>query len=91
MNLKKVVAEWLEYKGYDGLYNPDGECACLRNDLAPCGFPDWTEEECTPGWAYEATRAYEHAGCDFIVTDNPPETERINIENVHHGELSRQE
>lgn len=41
-----IVREYLVVAGYDGLWNPDGECACLRDDLAPCGE---MSEECRPG------------------------------------------
>ena len=35
---------WLIKRGFDGLYNP-GECACLADDLYPCG----ERGECYPG------------------------------------------
>ena len=32
-----IVVEYLDREGFDGLYNPDGGCACKVGDLAPCG------------------------------------------------------
>ena len=30
-----IIAETLVAEHYDGLYNPEGECGCERNDLSP--------------------------------------------------------
>jgi len=35
--ISKALQVYLTEYNYDGLYNPDGECACLREALAPCG------------------------------------------------------
>lgn len=32
-----MVQAHLKANGFDGLYSDDGECACLTDDLAPCG------------------------------------------------------
>ncbi len=32
-----MVRSYLVIYKYDGLYNTNGECGCLRTDLAPCG------------------------------------------------------
>ncbi len=40
MKTPDEVATELKRDGFDGLYYP-GECACLSNDLAPCG--EWEE------------------------------------------------
>jgi hypothetical protein len=50
----------LKRGGFDGLYMP-GECACLRNDLAPCGYheaepgDDWING-CKPGYKHDDPR-----------------------------------
>lgn len=36
MNLLEFLAKALADNEYDGLVNPDSECACLCNDLEPC-------------------------------------------------------
>lgn len=41
----KDESSQLVRNGYDGLYYP-GECACLANDLYPCGE---RQPECRPG------------------------------------------
>ena len=45
-DVSDIVKEYLDNNGYDGLYSPDGGCACLKEDLQPCGenFCD-----CVPG------------------------------------------
>lgn len=37
MNVIQLVEFSLKQEGYDGLYEPFGECACEIGDLAPCG------------------------------------------------------
>jgi hypothetical protein len=44
----EIVRSYLEQNGYDGLYDP-GECACLKDDLAPCGQ---IGHSCEPGYQY---------------------------------------
>ena len=36
MTVQEIVAQWLEKEGFDGLYS-EGACACLWDDIAPCG------------------------------------------------------
>lgn len=47
MNVKEIVAAYLRDKGYDGLYNSDGECACEIGHLCPC---EGIVTECHPGY-----------------------------------------
>ena len=46
-DVNDIVKEYLKENEFDGLYNPDGECACEINDLQPCceNF-----SECRPGY-----------------------------------------
>lgn len=36
MNTIEIIAKWLGENGYDGLFC-ESECACLKDELAPCG------------------------------------------------------
>jgi len=49
MTVKAIVTQWLKNNGYDGLFCP-GECACLIDDLAPCGGECFMD--CSPGYRY---------------------------------------
>lgn len=42
-----VIEQHIKGQGCDGLYNADGDCACLLGHLAPCEQINLTE--CTPG------------------------------------------
>lgn len=46
MTLIEIVSAYLTANGYGGLYN-EGECACEKADLAPCGQIGM---DCTPGY-----------------------------------------
>lgn len=48
MNVKKIVKEYLEKNGYDGLYSVD-DCACEVSDLMPCEEMGW---DCTAGYKF---------------------------------------
>ena len=37
MTVLEMVRLQLEAGGFDGLWSPDAECACKKDDLAPCG------------------------------------------------------
>jgi len=36
MTVDEIIRDWLRSHGYDGLYQDDGECACLFIDLRFC-------------------------------------------------------
>ena len=44
-DLEQITMLFLAENGYDGLFN--GKCACLTNDLMPCGNP---QPQCTAGY-----------------------------------------
>ena len=50
MDIIDVIETHLEKEGFDGLFNSNGECACKRGDLAPCGQMDGS---CEPGYVLE--------------------------------------
>lgn len=37
MNCKQIIVTWLKQNGADGLCEPETECGCGLDDLAPCG------------------------------------------------------
>ena len=43
----KIITKHLHDEGFDGLYHPDAECACLIGDLNPCGE---TFADCKTGY-----------------------------------------
>ena len=45
LTVKKIVKEYLEKNGYDGLFYDD--CSCYLEDLIPCGE---NFEWCQPGY-----------------------------------------
>lgn len=47
VNVRSIVREFLKSAGFDGLYEQDGECACLVDDLAPC---EQDAMVCRPGY-----------------------------------------
>lgn len=42
----EIMAAHIEANGFDGLFAP-GECACRKDDLAPCGD---IHSDCIPGY-----------------------------------------
>ena len=43
----EIVWQYLEDNDYDGLYNPNDDCACSKDDLEPCSQ---MSSECTCGY-----------------------------------------
>jgi len=60
-----IVRKALIESGYDGLYN-EGECACLIDNLQPCG-EDFSL--CRAGYRHDAPPG---SGYDFYVKDHKP-------------------
>ena len=46
MNVRDIIRLHLHVQGLDGLYNADGDCACLSDDLSPA---DCLTEKCEAG------------------------------------------
>lgn len=47
VDVTDILVEYLTDKGYHGLFNHEGECACLINDLGAC---ENLYQNCTAGW-----------------------------------------
>ena len=76
--VRKIVAEWLEKNGYDGLYSP-GECSCLISDLMPC---DEACCECMAGFKVDCPGPDECPAdgyCDFHIGEK-----RIIPDDIRH-------
>lgn len=48
-NVIDIVKESLIESGHDGLFNTDMDCACLLDDLQPCGE---NFAQCRPGYKH---------------------------------------
>jgi len=67
MNVREIVKAYLEANGFDGLYNPNIVCGCMRDDLIPCDFENGnceagykqTCENCNPEDCEEAQYPHE--------------------------------
>ena len=55
--VNEMISAFLKYHGYDGLVNPDQECGCSADDLAPCGQVEGSCEAAhavkTPGGEFD--------------------------------------
>jgi len=63
-SVKDILISFLREHGYDGLYNSDGECACLIDDLCPCGA---NFEHCKPGYKMKDPSGE----CEFLIGTEP--------------------
>ncbi len=61
MTLKGIVKSFLDSNGFDGLFDEDVKCACLKEELFTCGEPS---EFCEPGYKGPCTCG---GGCDFDI------------------------
>lgn len=62
----EMVDQYLKAHGYDGLFRPDGECACQTSGLAPCDeigtdceagyYVAGCPEDCGEGHTFHITR-----------------------------------
>jgi hypothetical protein len=70
-----IVVEYLTDNGYHGLYNPDGECACLIDDLGTC---ENIYQNCIAGWLAPCTCGEHdwHITADRIDSKKPTKKER---------------
>jgi hypothetical protein len=64
VNVVNIVKLYLESNGYDGLYSD--ECACLKDDLEPCGMMSST---CEAGYLQKDP----DPEYDFVIGAHKPE------------------
>lgn len=57
MSVLEIIKGTLEANGFDGLYHPDPdmECGCSVDDLAPCQAGNMIPGECKPGYHVPGT------------------------------------
>ncbi len=68
---EEMVLAYLKEHGFGGLYHPDGDCACLVDDLIPCGG-DWVGD-CIAGYSVPCDGTCEDGSCDYhIAATKPP-------------------
>ena len=75
MNIKaeQIIIERLKQDGFDGLFNPQNECACTINDgIAPCSG---ILTECEAG--YEISGSGEYEGTFEVVRNKEMVDHRI--------------
>ena len=74
IQFRDMIKEWLDDNEYDGLYCPDGECACLADNLMPCGE---TIGSCVAGYKVPCPGSPDcvlGGGCGWhIVNEKPKE------------------
>ena len=68
IDVADIVEAYLKKNGYDGLWNEDGECACLLEDLFPCEAIH--VDDCHPG--YKVTCPPECGEHEWHVQDKNP-------------------
>ena len=73
MTLQEIAVEWLRDRGFDGLFNTSGGCACECADLMPCCEPG---TDCRAGYKAPCTRDdCENGGeCAFHIVEKKGET-----------------
>ena len=62
MNVKEIVAQYLNSNGYDGLCCSKIECGCTVNALFPCGN---TDSDCVAGHLVACGECPEYKSCAF--------------------------
>jgi hypothetical protein len=76
LSIRSIVADYIRERGFDGLYDPVGECACSIIDgdggLMPCDEPD--VDNCIMGYrrVNEFHDSSDHDSCRFFVGPNRP-------------------
>jgi hypothetical protein len=63
MNAREIIKKYLEENGYDGLYNLEGECGCIKDDLFPC---ESCPAECEAGYLIDPPEAYKNDDVNWI-------------------------
>lgn len=79
ITVKEMVKLYLKKYSYDGLYNPESECACKLDELMQCEHYCGTgQESCCAGYLQPVT----YPDIEFVIGKNKPEA----IDNAEQGE-----
>ena len=62
VSCSEIISSYLKAQGYDGLVDCNGECACVLEDLMPCGGD--SVMDCQAGYEVECTC---EEGCAFHI------------------------
>lgn len=81
MKVIDIVKAHLVENGFDGLYQEDAECACLVDDLRPCGDDC---SNCRPGYK-GADESGEGDWCIYGSRERAQEADRIVKEWSERG------
>ena len=65
-NVRRITEKWLMDNGYDGLFAPDGSCACKIGNLIPCCD---SCDECEAGYYREPKPGED---CEFYIGKEKP-------------------
>jgi len=70
--VKEITKAYLEANGFDGLCSQFAQCACLADDLFPCGAED--SYQCEPGYLTKCTprNCSNNGDCYFHITVRKP-------------------
>lgn len=63
-SLYEVIKDYLKKIGADGLCNPDADCGCDINDLAPCECIDL--QNCVPAKKRICANCPERNNCELV-------------------------
>ena len=75
-NVQKMVAEWLEENGYQGLYNYYRGCGCGLDHLMPGGLECIDQYNCVAAYEFRCCDCKNRKHCDYEFYDCVYSTDR---------------
>jgi hypothetical protein len=71
VTIHDIIKSYLAANNLDGLVSEDGCCACVINDLAPCGDP---KMDCSGGVEVPCDGECDDPPCDFHIKASEDKT-----------------